>query len=211
MKVTFHVICNSLDAHMEHIIGIKVLILDDADEHLIQGGRLTAASRGDFARCGQRSVHHLVSGAQRGQRVRALDGNLFNCRRENLRVIDPVEREVMRIEHERSLLQARVEAQPMLALPADLSSWGVLRTRCWQELHKQLTRALNSKRSTLTHLVRLTEMLSELPMWDMDRCVEYSMGRAISSKPAASHTSSHTTNIANDPIHHHTVGALRRS
>lgn len=211
MKVTFHVICNSLDAHMEHIIGIKVLILDDADEYLIQGGRLTAASRGDFARCGQRSVHFLVSGAQRGQRVRALDGNLFNCRRENLRVMDPVEREVMRIEHEKCLLQARVEAQPMLCLPADLSSWGVLRTRCWQKLHKQLTRALKSKRSTLTHLVRLTEMLAELPMWDLDRCVKYSMGQDISSKPAASHTISHTTNIANDPIYHHTIGALTRS
>lgn len=174
---------------MEHIIGNKVLILDDADEHLIQGGRLTAASRGDFARCGQRSVHHLVSGAQRGQGVRALDGNLFNCRRENLRVIDPVERESMRIEHEKSLLQARLEAQPMLRLPADLSSWGVLRTRCWQKLHKQLTRALKSKRSTLTHLVRLTEMLSELPMWDVDQCVDFAMGRA--TKKLAAATSSH--------------------
>lgn len=189
MKVTFHVICNSLDAHMEHIIGNKVLILDDADEHLIQGGRLTAASRGDFARCGQRSVHHLVSGAQRGQRVRAVDGNLFNCRRENLRVIDPVEREVMRIEHEKSLLQARVEAQPMLALPADLSSWGVLRTRCWQKLHKQLTRALKRKNSALKHLVRITEMLGELPMWDVEKCVDFAMGRA--TKMPAAVTSSH--------------------
>ncbi|WP_234265087.1 HNH endonuclease [Hydrogenophaga sp. NFH-34] len=163
---------------MEHVIDGRTLILDDADDDLIQsGGRLTVSHVWGFARCGQRAVHTLVMGAKHGQRVIALNGNLLDCRKDNLRLMTAEERrarfERMAKERDEKISQAKAAAEPFLAIPRDLGSWGVLKTRCWQIMHRRLKHALSLKHPRLAELCRLPVLLRDLPDWSADQCAAF--------------------------------------
>lgn len=163
---------------MEHFIDGRTLILDDADDHLISGGgRLSISHQWGFARCGQRAVHKLVMGAKPRQRVIALNGNLLDCRKDNLRLMTAEERRArflrMAKERDEKISLAKASAEPFLAVPRDLGSWGVMKTRCWEAMHRCLKHALSLKHPRVAELEQLSKLLSELPDWDVDQCAKY--------------------------------------
>lgn len=162
---------------MEHIIDGHVLILDDEDDHLIAGGPLTVHKQHLFARCGRRAVHTLVAGVPAGQRVIPVDGSFLNCRRENLRVSTAEERkallERMRIEREAQIKVAKEAATPFTRLPAELGSWGVMKTRCWERMCGRLHRVLKLKHPQLAELKTLPGLLEALPGWTTEQCAAF--------------------------------------
>ena len=165
-----------------------VLLLDDSDAHLVHEGRLTVAKAG-FARCGQRAVHVLVTGAKHGQRVKAIDGNLLNCSRQNLRLQTPEELQAQ-LERLALLRQKRVEmakaaASQATKVPADIGTWGVLKTRCWEVLFHRLTRSMTLKHPRISHLEEVPKLLTDLPNWTDMQCGAFLYGCPQPDKPHA--------------------------
>lgn len=162
---------------MEHFIDGHILVLDDEDDHLLAQGPLTVHKQHLFARCGRRAVHTLVAGVKAGQRVTPIDGDFLNCRRSNLRVVTAEERqaELVRLRADRAsqIKAAKEAASPFTRIPAELGSWGVMKTRCWERMFGRLQRLLKLKHPRLAELKALPGLLEALPGWTNEQCVSF--------------------------------------
>ncbi|MDD3785551.1 MAG: hypothetical protein PHQ87_08375 [Hydrogenophaga sp.] len=164
---------------MEYNIKGFTLLVDDQDIHLIDADKLIVNRRLMFARQGRYAVHALIMGVKPGsdKRVIAVNGNLLDCRRSNLTLVQRETRqeciERLRARHQREIEQAREKAQTLTRLPSDFPEWGVLKIQCWKQLHSSLIRQLNRKTPNLAKLRSVTEDLSELSSWNTERCAKF--------------------------------------
>lgn len=68
-------------------------------------------------------------------------------------------------------LQAEIDrAGTCLAAPPDLSTWGVVKTRCWLYLHDKLRKHLAVKRPCQNRLRELNDAISGVGEWTAERC-----------------------------------------